>query len=121
MKCLKCDSVFDERGCFLPLSDQDLYDFIDPNPDEDPALSECDGQQSSHVSCIKVRVCICLSKRIISNVKEIRTSSPGDKISYRLLVPDVMFLCLCVFQELEKVLNMSHQSKDKDGWKEESG
>ncbi|KAG7516932.1 leucine-rich repeat and calponin-likey domain-containing protein 2 [Solea senegalensis] len=33
--------------------DQDLYDFIEPNPDEDPALSECDGQQSSHVSCIK--------------------------------------------------------------------
>ncbi|KAJ4930036.1 hypothetical protein JOQ06_019052 [Pogonophryne albipinna] len=33
--------------------DQDLYDFIDPNPDEDPALSECDGQQSGHVSCIK--------------------------------------------------------------------
>lgn len=54
MKCLKCDSLCDERGCFLPLSDQDLYDFIDPNPDEDPALSECDGQQSSHVSCIKV-------------------------------------------------------------------
>ncbi|KAK1883052.1 Leucine-rich repeat and calponin like domain containing protein 2 [Dissostichus eleginoides] len=56
--------------------DQDLYDFIDPNPDEDPALSECDGQQSGHVSCIK---------------------------------------------ELEKVLNMSHQSKDKENWKEESG
>ncbi|XP_029029246.1 leucine-rich repeat and calponin homology domain-containing protein 2 isoform X1 [Betta splendens] len=56
--------------------DQDLYDFIEPNPEEDPALSECDGQQSSHVSCIK---------------------------------------------ELEKVLNMSHQSKDKDIWKEESG
>ncbi|KAF6728833.1 Leucine-rich repeat and calponin homology domain-containing protein 2 [Oryzias melastigma] len=33
--------------------DQDLYDFIEPNPDEDPALSECDGQQSSHVACIK--------------------------------------------------------------------
>ncbi|CAG00597.1 unnamed protein product [Tetraodon nigroviridis] len=33
--------------------DQDLYDFIEPNPDEDPALSECDGQQSNHVSCIK--------------------------------------------------------------------
>ncbi|KAE8288229.1 Leucine-rich repeat and calponin-like proteiny domain-containing protein 2 [Larimichthys crocea] len=56
--------------------DQDLYDFIEPNPDDDPALSECDGQQSAHISCIK---------------------------------------------ELEKVLNMSHQSKDKDGWKEESG
>ncbi|XP_072231237.1 leucine-rich repeat and calponin homology domain-containing protein 2 [Leuresthes tenuis] len=56
--------------------DQDLYDFIDPNPDEDPALSECDGQQSSHMSCIK---------------------------------------------ELEKVLNMSQQCKDKDSWKEESG
>ncbi|XP_056267680.1 leucine-rich repeat and calponin homology domain-containing protein 2 [Pseudoliparis swirei] len=53
------------------VKDQDLYDFIEANPDEDPALSECDGQQS-HVSCIK---------------------------------------------ELEKVLNMSHQSKDK----EESG
>uniref|UniRef100_A0A674PQA4 Leucine rich repeats and calponin homology domain containing 2 n=1 Tax=Takifugu rubripes TaxID=31033 RepID=A0A674PQA4_TAKRU len=36
--------------------DQDLYDFIEPNPDEDPALSECDGQQSNHVSCIKVRL-----------------------------------------------------------------
>ncbi|XP_029375024.1 leucine-rich repeat and calponin homology domain-containing protein 2 isoform X2 [Echeneis naucrates] len=56
--------------------DQDLYDFIEPNPDEDPALSECDGQQNSHVSCIK---------------------------------------------ELEKVLNMSHQSKEKESWKEESG
>ncbi|XP_062289054.1 leucine-rich repeat and calponin homology domain-containing protein 2 [Scomber scombrus] len=56
--------------------DQDLYDFIEPNPHEDPALSECDGQQNTHVSCIK---------------------------------------------ELEKVLNMSHQSKDKDSWKEESG
>ena len=53
MKCLKCDRVFDPRGCFLPLSDQDLYDFIDPNPDEDPALSECEGQQSQ-MSCIKV-------------------------------------------------------------------
>ncbi|XP_054610301.1 leucine-rich repeat and calponin homology domain-containing protein 2 isoform X2 [Dunckerocampus dactyliophorus] len=48
----------------------------EPNPDEDPALSECDGQQSCHVSCIK---------------------------------------------ELEKVLNLSHQSKDKESWKEESG
>uniref|UniRef100_G3QBW6 Leucine-rich repeats and calponin homology (CH) domain containing 2 n=1 Tax=Gasterosteus aculeatus aculeatus TaxID=481459 RepID=G3QBW6_GASAC len=56
--------------------DQDLYDFIEPNPEEDPALSECDGQHSGHVSCIK---------------------------------------------ELEKVLNMSHQIKDKEGWKEESG
>nr|XP_015816330.1 leucine-rich repeat and calponin homology domain-containing protein 2 isoform X2 [Nothobranchius furzeri] len=56
--------------------DQDLYDFIEPNPDEDPALSECDGHQSSHMSCIK---------------------------------------------ELEKVLNMSQQCKDKDSWKEESG
>ncbi|XP_075878211.1 leucine-rich repeat and calponin homology domain-containing protein 2 isoform X2 [Nelusetta ayraudi] len=56
--------------------DQDLYDYIEPNPDEGPALSECDGQQSSHVSCIK---------------------------------------------ELEKVLNMSHQSRDTDGWREESG
>lgn len=46
--------LYDERGCFLPLSDQDLYDFIEPNPDEDPALSECDGQQGSHVACIKV-------------------------------------------------------------------
>ncbi|XP_061558147.1 leucine-rich repeat and calponin homology domain-containing protein 2 isoform X3 [Phycodurus eques] len=54
--------------------DQDLYDFIEPNPDEDPALSECDGQQNCHVSCIK---------------------------------------------ELEKVL--SHQSKNKESWKEESG
>ncbi|XP_015238367.1 PREDICTED: leucine-rich repeat and calponin homology domain-containing protein 2 [Cyprinodon variegatus] len=56
--------------------EQDLYDFIEPNPDEDPALSESDGQQNSHVSCIK---------------------------------------------ELEKVLNMSQQCKDKDSWKEESG
>ncbi|XP_049597998.1 leucine-rich repeat and calponin homology domain-containing protein 2 isoform X2 [Syngnathus scovelli] len=48
----------------------------EPNPDEDPALSECDGQQNCHVSCIK---------------------------------------------ELEKVLNLSHQSKDKESWKEESG
>lgn len=54
MKCLNNNSLCDERGCFLPLSDQDLYDYIEPNPDEDPALSECDGQQSSHVSCIKV-------------------------------------------------------------------
>ncbi|XP_061558146.1 leucine-rich repeat and calponin homology domain-containing protein 2 isoform X2 [Phycodurus eques] len=46
----------------------------EPNPDEDPALSECDGQQNCHVSCIK---------------------------------------------ELEKVL--SHQSKNKESWKEESG
>ncbi|XP_033834183.1 leucine-rich repeat and calponin homology domain-containing protein 2 isoform X1 [Periophthalmus magnuspinnatus] len=56
--------------------DQDLYDFIEPNPDDDPALSESNGHPNSHVSCIK---------------------------------------------ELEKVLNMSHQSKDKDSWKEESG
>lgn len=56
--------------------DQDLYDFIEPNPDDDPALSESNGHPHSHVSCIK---------------------------------------------ELEKVLNMSHQSKDKDSWKEESG
>ncbi|XP_061903713.1 leucine-rich repeat and calponin homology domain-containing protein 2 isoform X2 [Entelurus aequoreus] len=48
----------------------------EPNPDEDPALSECDGQQNCHVSCIK---------------------------------------------ELEKVLNLSHSSKDKESWKEESG
>ncbi|CAL1573599.1 unnamed protein product [Knipowitschia caucasica] len=56
--------------------DQDLYDFIEPNPDEDPALSESNGHPNSHMSCLK---------------------------------------------ELEKVLNMSHQSKDKDSWKEESG
>ncbi|KAF0038290.1 hypothetical protein F2P81_008774 [Scophthalmus maximus] len=56
--------------------DQDLYDFIEPNQDEDSALSECDGQQSTRMSCIK---------------------------------------------ELEKVLHMSQQSKDKDSWKEESG
>ncbi|KAK5621495.1 hypothetical protein CRENBAI_003997 [Crenichthys baileyi] len=56
--------------------DQDLYDSIEPNPDEDPALSESDRQQSSHVSSLK---------------------------------------------ELEKVLNMSQQCKDKDSWKEESG
>uniref|UniRef100_A0A8C6T329 Leucine-rich repeats and calponin homology (CH) domain containing 2 n=1 Tax=Neogobius melanostomus TaxID=47308 RepID=A0A8C6T329_9GOBI len=49
--------------------DQDLYDFIEPNPDDDPALSESNGHHNSHVSCVK---------------------------------------------ELEKVLNMSHQSKDKD-------
>ncbi|XP_028322447.1 leucine-rich repeat and calponin homology domain-containing protein 2-like [Gouania willdenowi] len=54
--------------------DQDLYDFIESNADEDPALSECDGQQN------------------VSSIKE-----------------------------LEKVLNLSHQSKDKDIWKEESG
>ncbi|KAK0138617.1 Leucine-rich repeat and calponin y domain-containing protein 2 [Merluccius polli] len=53
--------------------DQDLYDFIEPHQDEEPALSEGDGQ---HMSCIK---------------------------------------------ELEKVLNMSQQSRDKDSWKEESG
>lgn len=57
MKCLKYDAgLCDEHRCFLPLSDQDLYDFIEPNPDEDPALSECDGQQSGHVSCIKVLI-----------------------------------------------------------------
>ncbi|XP_053297834.1 leucine-rich repeat and calponin homology domain-containing protein 2 isoform X3 [Pleuronectes platessa] len=55
--------------------DQDLYDFIDPNHDEDPALLESEGQPS-HMSCIK---------------------------------------------ELEKVLHMSQQGKDKDSWKEESG
>ncbi|CAL8276611.1 unnamed protein product [Arctogadus glacialis] len=53
--------------------DQDLYDFVEPNQEEESALSEGEGQ---HMSCIK---------------------------------------------ELEKVLNMSQQSKDKDSWKEESG
>nr|XP_046173669.1 leucine-rich repeat and calponin homology domain-containing protein 2-like isoform X4 [Oncorhynchus gorbuscha] len=58
--------------------DQEPYDFIEPNPEEDAALSEGDGQQSGgpYISCIK---------------------------------------------ELEKVLNKSHQSKDKESWKEESG
>lgn len=58
--------------------DQEPYDFIEPNPEEDNALSEGDGQQSvgPYISCIK---------------------------------------------ELEKVLNKSHQSKDKETWKEESG
>ncbi|XP_059911705.1 leucine-rich repeat and calponin homology domain-containing protein 2 isoform X1 [Gadus macrocephalus] len=53
--------------------DQDLYDFVEPNQEEESSLSEGEGQ---HMSCIK---------------------------------------------ELEKVLNMSQQSKDKDSWKEESG
>ncbi|XP_028838843.1 leucine-rich repeat and calponin homology domain-containing protein 2-like isoform X2 [Denticeps clupeoides] len=58
-------------------AEQEPYDFIDPNPEEDAALSEGDLQQSvSYVTCIK---------------------------------------------ELEKVLNKSHQSKDKETWKEESG
>ncbi|CAB1332991.1 unnamed protein product, partial [Coregonus sp. 'balchen'] len=57
--------------------DQVPYDFIEPNPEEDAALSEGDRQQSGpYISCIK---------------------------------------------ELEKVLNKSHQSKDKENWKEESG
>ncbi|XP_064837188.1 leucine-rich repeat and calponin homology domain-containing protein 2-like isoform X2 [Oncorhynchus masou masou] len=58
--------------------DQDPYDLIEPNPEEDAALSEGDGPQSGgpYISCIK---------------------------------------------ELEKVLNKSHQSKDKESWKEESG
>ncbi|XP_013984482.2 leucine-rich repeat and calponin homology domain-containing protein 2 isoform X1 [Salmo salar] len=55
--------------------DQVPFDFIEPNAEEDAALS--DGQQSGpNISCIK---------------------------------------------ELEKVLNKSHQSKDKENWKEESG
>ncbi|XP_064827797.1 leucine-rich repeat and calponin homology domain-containing protein 2-like isoform X1 [Oncorhynchus masou masou] len=55
--------------------DQVSFDFIEPNAEEDAALS--DGQQSGpYISCIK---------------------------------------------ELEKVLNKSHQSKDKENWKEESG
>ncbi|XP_048087095.1 leucine-rich repeat and calponin homology domain-containing protein 2 isoform X1 [Alosa alosa] len=59
------------------VADQDPYDFIDPNQEEEAALSEGDVQQStSFVSCIK---------------------------------------------ELEKVLNKSHQSKDKENGKEESG
>ncbi|XP_035382942.1 leucine-rich repeat and calponin homology domain-containing protein 2 isoform X2 [Electrophorus electricus] len=56
--------------------DQDQYDFIDPNPDEEAALSEGDIQQDTpYVSCIK---------------------------------------------ELERVLK-THQSKDKENWREESG
>ncbi|KAK9974606.1 hypothetical protein ABG768_022686 [Culter alburnus] len=56
--------------------DQDPYDFIDPNPDEEAALSEGDLQHNApYVSCIK---------------------------------------------ELERVLK-THQSKDKENWKEESG
>uniref|UniRef100_A0A674BGV4 Leucine rich repeats and calponin homology domain containing 2 n=1 Tax=Salmo trutta TaxID=8032 RepID=A0A674BGV4_SALTR len=37
--------------------DQEPYDFIEPNPEEDNALSEGDGQQSvgPYISCIKVR------------------------------------------------------------------
>uniref|UniRef100_A0A8C8I7H0 Calponin-homology (CH) domain-containing protein n=1 Tax=Oncorhynchus tshawytscha TaxID=74940 RepID=A0A8C8I7H0_ONCTS len=36
--------------------DQEPYDFIEPNPEEDAALSEGDGQQSGgpYISCIKV-------------------------------------------------------------------
>ncbi|KAK1787505.1 hypothetical protein P4O66_016004 [Electrophorus voltai] len=57
-------------------ADQDQYDFIDPNPDEEAALSEGDIQQDTpYVSCIK---------------------------------------------ELERVLK-THQSKDKENWREESG
>ncbi|XP_062844539.1 leucine-rich repeat and calponin homology domain-containing protein 2 isoform X2 [Trichomycterus rosablanca] len=56
--------------------DQDPYDFIDPNPEEDAALSEADMQQNTpYVTCIK---------------------------------------------ELERVLQ-THQSKDKENGKEESG
>ncbi|XP_051950373.1 leucine-rich repeat and calponin homology domain-containing protein 2-like [Xyrauchen texanus] len=56
--------------------DQDLYDFIDPNPDEEATLSEGDIQHNApFVSCIK---------------------------------------------ELERVLK-THQSKDKENCKEESG
>lgn len=107
LKCLKYDSLYDERGCFLPLSDQDLYDFIEPNPVEDPALSECDGQQST-VSCIKVKMEAFLfrDKRLVRSENRVVLNGCSS---------------VCVFQELEKVLNMSHQCKDKDSWKEESG
>lgn len=100
----------DERGCFLPLSDQDLYDFIEPNPDEDPALLEKDGQQSSHVSCIKVPTSVCVFFKILTKEnREVLLSGSSCNVA------------LGAFQELEKVLNMSQQCKDKDSWKEESG
>ena len=35
----------------VPLSDQDLYDFVEPNQEEESALS---GGDSQHMSCIKV-------------------------------------------------------------------
>lgn len=100
----------DERGCFLPLADQDLYDFIEPNPDEDPALLEKDGQQSSHVSCIKVPTSVWVFCKIL------KEENPEG-----LLSRSSCNVALGVFQELEKVLNMSQQCKDKDSWKEESG
>lgn len=90
----------------LPLSDQDLYDYIEPNPDEGAALSECDGQQSSHVSCIKV---FTKSQLFVLKKWKIKMQMPGSNA------------CVRVFQELEKVLNMSHQSRDADSWREESG
>uniref|UniRef100_A0A8C6T310 Leucine-rich repeats and calponin homology (CH) domain containing 2 n=1 Tax=Neogobius melanostomus TaxID=47308 RepID=A0A8C6T310_9GOBI len=34
--------------------DQDLYDFIEPNPDDDPALSESNGHHNSHVSFLNM-------------------------------------------------------------------
>lgn len=64
MKCLKCERCVTNADV-LPLSDQDLYDFIEPNPDEDPALSESDGQQSGHVSCIKVSMSVCVIYKIL--------------------------------------------------------
>lgn len=48
-----------------------------------------------------------------------RGDSLGERIHVCVLVPDIV--CPCAFQELEKVLSMSHQNKDKDSWKEESG
>ncbi|XP_003971305.2 leucine-rich repeat and calponin homology domain-containing protein 2 isoform X3 [Takifugu rubripes] len=58
--------------------DQDLYDFIEPNPDEDPALSECDGQQSNHVSCIKeLEKALSLSQQ--NKDKDWKEESSSDK------------------------------------------
>lgn len=110
----------------LPLSDQDLYDYIEPNPDEGPALSECDGQQSSHVSCIKVFTkSLFLLLATCIRIYLFFKKSGKSKCRYLVLMHVCVCMCarvlVCVFQELEKVLNMSHQSRDTDSWREESG
>lgn len=109
----------------ISIIDQDPYDFIDPNPDEEATLSEGDLQHNApYVSCIKVSINICtdpyVSAFIILSVKQ-RHHKHVHVYKNTLTAPHtVKELSLSHPQELERVLK-THQSKDKENWKEESG
>lgn len=73
--------------------DQEPYDFIEPNPEEDNALSEGDGQQSvgPYISCIKVRhkksigSCMATTRTPLTSLSSAVELSAGEVLSYHCL------------------------------------